>query len=207
MPRFFSFLRSADIPFLARPNYRIEFRHYMLWSTLVAAIEGNIAAIVVKKTFHAEPWLVSLVWAIPIFVNTLNLVWGVLLRGRPRRPTMMVLAACAAGVALTVAFTPNEWEFWGGVIFAAQLFGAHICLSGLITVRAAVWKANYPTADRARITSRLQMLRFLVVLAAGASIGLIFDWRPEAYRYVYPTVTALGFLSLLPLRRRPSRFS
>jgi hypothetical protein len=193
--------RWQNIPTLARSNYRLEWRHILLWGALVGVIEGNVAGIVAKKTFDAPDWLTSVIWALPISVNILNLLWGMVIRGRRIVPMFAVLASCATACVASIALTSPRWGPLAAYTFGLQLALTHVFMSGLLTLRAAIWRFNYPHTHRARIISRLQTLRFVLVVAAGAAASGMFDVNPALYRLVYPGVAAAGLLSLLPLRR------
>jgi len=201
MLRLFDFLRSRDLPRMARPNFARERMNYLIWSLLVGTIEGNIAGIVAKKTFGASNTLATIVWAAPIFMMVLNLFWGVVIRGRRRLRVMVVLSAAVAALTLSIAFTSPNWRPWGGWVFAFQIAATHFFVTGLVTLRSSMWKVNYPQARRAQIIGRLQQIRFLFVPLAGALAARIFDIDPDYYRYVYPAAALLGLLSLVPLRR------
>lgn len=195
------FLRSDDVPWMARPNYRAERRHMLFWAVFANLVDGTFSSIVVAKTFHASPLLVSLVWSTPLLAHIASFAWGVLLRGQPRIRTFAALAACAVGCVASVALTPPADGAWSGWIFAGQIALARIFLSGLVTIRSSVWAANYPVSHRARIAGRIQMLNGLLMVATGATVSLLFDQHPEYYRFVYPLVALLGLISLVPLRR------
>lgn len=201
MQRVFDFLRTDDLPLLARPNYCVELQHMVLWAVVFGAVEGNIASIVVSNTFKGSYLLTTLVWAIPLLANVLNVVWGIILRGRRRRPTFVVLAGCVLASTCSIALTPSSWQPWGGWIFAGQLAVTHLFISGLITLRTSIWQVNYPRGQRAQITGRLQTLRFMMALATGASLTALFDRHAQYYHYVYPAVVGVGLLSLIPIRR------
>lgn len=199
MRRVLDFLRFDDIPHMARPNYAAELRHMTLWGIFANLVDGSFSSIVVAKTFHS-PVLVPLVWATPMLAHLLSLVWGIVVRGRPKVRTFVVLALCALASAGSIAFTPSDWHPWGGWLFAAQVALARIFLSGLVTVRTSMWKSNYPQSHRARIAGRLQALSALLMLAMGATVSLLFDQHAEYYRLVYPAIAVIGVLSLVPLR-------
>lgn len=200
MRRVFDFLRFDDVPHMARPNYAAELRHITLWAVFANLVDGSFSSIVVAKTFHS-PLLVPIVWATPMLAHLLSLVWGIVVRGRPKVRTFIVLALCALASAGSIAFTPSDWHPWGGWLFAAQVALARIFLSGLVTVRTSMWKSNYPQSHRARIAGRIQTLSALLMLAMGATVSLLFDEHAEYYRVVYPAIAVIGVASLLPLRR------
>lgn len=201
MWRIFDFLRTDDLPRMARPNYVRELRYFMLWMLVVGTIEGNIAAIVVKKTFGASDWLTTVVWQAPIFMMTLNVLWGAVIRGRRRLPLLCLLTGCAVALVCSVAFAAPEWRPWGGWVFALQIGLTHLFVTGLVTLQASTWQLNYPPSHRGRIIGRLQTIRFLFVPLSSAAVATLFDWNPHCFRFVYPSVALLGLLSLLPLRR------
>ena len=201
MRRILDFLRSDDLPRMTRPNFVRERGYFALWMAVVGAVEGNLAAIVAKKTFDASDLLTSIVWAAPIVMMSLNVFWGLLIRGRRRLPLLVLLTACASVLIGSVAFASPGWHPWGGWVFALQIAAVHVFVTGLLTLQASIWQVNYPESHRGRIVGRLQTVRFLVVPVSGAAIATLFDWDPDHYRFVYPGAALVGMLSLIPLRR------
>lgn len=202
--RVFDFLRSDDVPLLARTNYRLERLHMLGWGVFAGLVEGNTSSIVVAKTFGASPALVTVVYATPMLANLLTLLSSAAVRGRPRRRMFLLLGLLATASFLSVGLTPSE-PLWSGWVFAAQVAAARIFLAALITVRAGMWGVNYPVTHRAQITGRLYSLRFLIGLATTTVIAVLFDTHAELYRWVYPAIAAVGALSLLPARRMRMR--
>ncbi len=195
----FDFLRIDDLPRLSRPNYRREFAHLALWGVVVGTLDGTIAGVVAKKTFGASDALTTIVWSLPIIANVLNLVWGIALQTLRKRPTYLTLAALLLLCVASVALTPSTWQRWGAVIFAAQVGLMNTLLSGLLTLRSTIWRVNYPTSHRARITSRLLTLRWLISLLSGVAATALFDHDPLLYRFLYPATALIGAFSLAPL--------
>lgn len=201
MRRLFDFLRVDDIPKLCRVSYVAELRYYLLWSFLAGAIEGNIAGLIAKKTFGAPDWVTSLIWSLPVAANLLNLMWGLLLRGR--RPVVCVrrLMCVVCGLVASIALASPAWGWLGILAFGVQIGLVHAFMSGLLSLRVAIWRANYPMAERARITGRLQAVRMLITLISSASLAWLFDRDPGLYRWLYPSIAVVGLFSLIPLRR------
>lgn len=200
MDRAIPVLGAVGVPALCRRNYAIEFRHLLLWCVLIGSIEGNIAGIVAYKTFGASPLLTSICWAIPVFMNTLSLFWGVVIRGRPRAPLMFRLAGAVLACALSLALVPPEPR-WGGWLFAGLLALTHFFFTGLTTLRSSIWNAAYPKSHRGRIVGNLQSLRLTMIMLSGAAVAWVFDSNALYYRLVYPAVVLIGLASLVPLRR------
>lgn len=192
---------SSSLPFMARANYVREMQHMTLWAFFANLVDGTFSSIIVAKTFHASPLVISLVWATPLLAHLTTIFWSALVRGRPRIRSFMVLALCAIGCILSVAFTPSDRPPWSAWIFTLQIGLARIFLSGIVAVRTSLWAANYPTSHRARIAGRIQMINATILIVNGAMVSQIFDRHPESYRFVYPAIALLGILSLIPLRR------
>jgi MFS family permease len=191
--------RTRRVPLMARRNYLIEMQHVLLWGVFAGMLEGSVSAIVVAKTFHAGPWLITVIMAAPQFANIMGLVWGFLATGRRKLPLFMACGAACIALLASIAFTPNIRT--GAFVFAGQIVLANLLLTGCVTVRASLWKHNYPMTVRGRITARLQGVRFLLGIVTVSVASRLFDWNPQAYRFAYPIAAVLGAIGLLVLRR------
>jgi hypothetical protein len=200
MRRIAYFLHTDGLSLLTRRNYVVELRHLALWGFVTGGVEGTIASVVAAKTFAAPGLLTSVVFAIPIVVNVFNLAWGLLIRGHRRIRTYACLAAAALVMVGSIALTPagRPWSAW---VFAAQIAGTHFFLSGMLTLRTTMWRANYSRIYRAQVAGRLYMLNVMLSVFTTALLSVLFDRNPDYYRFVYPVAVLLGALSLLPLRR------
>ena len=78
---------------------------------------------------------------------------------------------------------------------------AQILLAGVVTVRSAIWKSNYPREIRGQIVSRLQAIRSLVGVGAVQVAAAVSDRHPDAYRLVFPIAALLGLIGLVFLTR------
>lgn len=203
--RVLDFHRSDDIPFLARTTFRLERWHMTLWGMFAGLIEGRTSRIVAAKTFAGSDLLVTFVVATPMLANLLSLVWSVIVRGMPRTRLFLWLAMAAIASFAAVGLVSRGWLPWGGWVFAALLALAHIFLAGIVNVRTSMWSLNYPQGLRARITGRLQGLRFLMAMIAGIATALLFNHDPSHYHWVYPLIAAVALASLAPARRMSVR--
>ncbi len=192
-------LQLRRLPFLTRANYLNEFRHIAAWSLVVGMLEGSMGSVVVAKTFHGSELLISIAVSTPMAAYLFSLAWGLACIGRRK---VRLLTLLVAGVVLLmggVAAIPASR--WGAVWFIAQVAAAQVLFCGVVTVRSAVWRSNYPATVRGRITARLQGLRTIISTVATLAIAGLFDRAPEAYRYVYPAVALAGLASIYFLRR------
>lgn len=199
MRRVFDFLRLDDIPPMTRPNYAAELRQMLLWGVVAGACEGGFASIVAAKTFHASERVTTIVWALPFLMNLLNVLWGLLLRGRSRRGLFVALTCCALAGVASVGLTPMS-ATCGAWIFAAQVGLIALFNSGLITLRTTMWRHNYPATHRARIAGRLQTVQRLLMPVAAATLSKLFGWQAWTYQIAYPAIALIGLISLIPMR-------
>lgn len=201
MRPFLPFLGSDDLPRMTRPNYVAELQQVLPWGIVIGTVEGSMVSIVASKTFGASPLLTTVIWAIPILMNVLNPAWAAILRGRRRRPAFLLIAACGLVGVGSVGLTSANWHPWGGWVFAAQIALTYLFLSGLITLRTTIWRANYPVTHRGRIAARLQSVQLLLTLATTLTLSLVYNRQPDLYRVVYPAAAIIGACSLWPIRR------
>ncbi|MFH1110881.1 MAG: MFS transporter [Planctomycetota bacterium] len=197
--------RSLDIlgirklPFLTRRNYLYEFRHLLCWSILAGLVEGQFASVIVSRTFHGSPLLIAIASATPFAAYVFSLAWGMLCVGRPKVRLSVWFGAGMALFAATTALVPASPSAAGW--FIAQIAAAQVLLAGVITVRSAIWRSNYPVEVRGQITARLQALRSIVGVITVQTAAAICDHRPAAYRYVFPIAAVSGVIGVLMLRR------
>jgi hypothetical protein len=189
----------CSVPYLCRRNYYFEFKHLIPWGLMAGMIEGNVGAIVVAKTFDGGEFLVATANATPIGALLFSSIWGVLCIGRPKLRLATIFGALTALMTATICLTPHTR--FGGYLFVAQMAAAQVFLSGVVTVRSALWKHNYPPEARGMIAARLQAVRLIVGVGVLILVMLYFDRDPSAYRYVYPAVAASGCLALTVLQR------
>ncbi len=191
-------LGVGGLPYLARRNYYYEFLHLIPWGVLVGMIEGNAASIVVAKTFQGTELLIATASATPIGALLFSSIWSMLCIGRPKIRLATIFAAATALSAATVALTPHSPT--GGILFIVQMAAAQVFLSGVVTVRSALWKHNYPPEARGRIAARLQAVRLIVSLLVVLGASSLFDYDPALYRFAYPVVAASGLIAILILQ-------
>ena len=192
-------LGVRSLPFLARRNYYYEFKHLLLWSALAGLIEGQFASIIVAKTFGGGKLLITIATATPAACYIFSLFWGMLCVGRPKIRVITMLGVGAVLLTGSIAAIPASPR--GAVWFICQIAAVQILLAGVVTVRSALWKSNYPHSARGRITARLQAVRFVISISAVLLAAWACDRDPNSYRFVFPCVAGLGAVALLVLGR------
>lgn len=191
-------IAARHVPYMARRNYLIELRHLLAWGVFAGTFEGSVSSVVAAKTFDADWLLITLIMATPMVANLMGLAWGGLATGRRKLPLFQAFAAAATLVIASIALTPATPA--GGWIFAAQILLTRIMLSGCMTLRASLWKHNYPHVFRGRIAARLQLVRHTVGIVAVLCISMLFDLDPAIYVWVYPIGAAVGAVAILVIR-------
>ena len=192
-------LRVRSLPFLSRRNYFYEFQHLLPWSVLAGLVEGQFAGVVVSKTFEGSELLIAIASATPVAAMLSSLVWGMLCIGRPKIRLAFLFSSGTALCAGTVCAIPTSP--FGAIWFIAQMAAAQVLLAGMITVRTAFWKSNFPRAVRGQVAARLQTVRFIVAVSTVLGAAAICDRDPTSYRFIYPGAAVVGAVR----RRRLAR--
>jgi hypothetical protein len=183
----------------AEAAFRREITPWALLGLTLGLVEGATAAVLIKKTFAhaAEPWLVNLAVAFvsgaPALSNVVSFIWANLAHGRARIGLMVALQA---GFALLVGLLGVAPRAVGGLAFAvASILTARVVWTGILTVRAAVWSANYPRTAIARYTGRIVIVSSLAVSLAAALAAWVLDTGRVDSRWLYGAGAVAGLLA------------
>jgi MFS family permease len=179
----------------------------MLLPMMLGAIEGGTMGIVIKKAFSGQPgvddrWLeLAATWALaaPNMANLTSFFWAALAKGRPKVPFISWLQIAASLLVAAIALFPRD--SWGLLATCIALGLARSAWTGVITIRAAVWRNNYPTANRATVAGKLATVQSVVLAAAGLLIGVAMDRSPDNYHYLFPLLALFGLFGNQIYRR------
>jgi hypothetical protein len=111
------------------------------------------------------------------------------------------VATCAC-VALVAAMPVNQWGLVGTCLL---VLAARTTWTGVITVRAAVWRANYPREARAHIAGNMATVQSLVLALSGWILGIGMDLSPRSFHLLFPALALLGIVGNVLWRRVPMR--
>ena len=126
---------------------------------------------------------VAFVSGAPALSNVVSFVWANLAHGRSR---MGLMVGLQAGFAMLVGLFGLAPRALGGLAFAvASILVARVIWTGILTVRAAVWSANYPRAAIGRYTGRIVIVSSLAVAAAAALAAWTLDRRCMDSRWLF----------------------
>ena len=183
---------------LAEGMFRREIVPWALLGLALGLVEGATAAVLVKQHFSgAAPAVavnlaVALVSGAPAFSNVLSFVWANLAHGRAR---VQLIVALQAGFALLVGCVSFASRAAGGLVLTVlSVVAARVLWAGILTVRAAVWSANYPRNVLARITGRLVIVNSIAVACSAALVGWALEARVVDARWLYGGGALAGLL-------------
>ena len=181
---------------VAEGIFRRELLPWGLLGLALGLVEGATAAILVKQHFAgvAPTFVVNLavglVSGAPAFANVLSFVWANVAHGRARVRLMVALQAVFALLVGCVSFASRAAA--GLVITVLSIVAARVLWSGILTVRAAVWTANYPRNVLARITGRIVIVNAIAVAISAALVGWALEAHAIDARWLYGGGAAAG---------------
>jgi hypothetical protein len=180
--------RPAESP-TAESAFRREIASWALLGLTLGLVEGATAAVIIKKSFihAASPWIVNLAVAFvsgaPALSNVVSFVWANLAHGRARIRLMVALQATFAILVGLLGLAPRALA---GLAFAvASILIARVVWTGILTVRASVWSANYPRAAIGRYTGRIVIVSSLAVATAAATAAWVLDKHVFDSRWLF----------------------
>ena len=190
--------RTRPESLAAEAAFRREIASWALLGLTLGLVEGATAAVLIKKSFAgaASPWAVNLAVAFvsgaPALSNVVSFAWANLAHGRARIGLMVALQA---GFALLVGLLGLAPRALGGLAFAvASILAARVIWTGILTVRAAVWSANYPRQALARYTGRIVIVSSLAVSLAAALAAWVLDKGRLDSRWLFGAGAAAGLV-------------
>ncbi|MDT8322372.1 MAG: MFS transporter [Xanthomonadales bacterium] len=183
-------------------------RELMSWSLIavaLGALEGGLLGVIVKNQFSeaAAPGLVNLAVAIvvgaPSFANLMSFFFASLAMGRDKvmliSRLMLLMGLCLFIMSIPGTSGP------GLALFVVMTFVARSAWSGILTIRAAVWRVNYERRWRGHVTARIVQIASLVIAAFSAVVGLMLDWQGEAWRLLFPVAGACAVAGFFVYQR------
>ncbi len=183
---------------LAEGIFRREILPWGLLGLALGLVEGATAAVLVKQHFAGAASVfgvniaVALVSGAPAFSNVLSFVWANVAHGRARVQLMVALQAAFALLVGSVAFGSRAAS--GLALTVGSIIAARVVWAGILTVRAAVWTANYPRRVLARITGRIVIVNSIAVAISAALVGWALEARAIDARWLYGMGALAGLL-------------
>jgi MFS family permease len=196
---------------MAQALYQRELAPWALAGFSLGLVEGATAAVLVKRGFAglASPEVVNMAVAFvsgaPALSNMTSFLWANLAHGREKiRMLVMLLAA----FGLLVGFIGLLPRASGGLaITVMAVIAARVIWAGALTVRSAVWSANYPRSVLAQVTGRIVIATSLGMVGAATLAGSVLQTRPQYARWLYAVAGITGLSAAWLYRRMRVRQS
>lgn len=195
--------QPATMPILSRGQFLREMQAWSLLPVMLGLIEGSVAGVLVKIGFAplvaagdlsktSLDIAVALLAAAPAFANILNFVWATLSYGRAKIRFAVSLMTVTAILVSTVAVAPRSaFGLW---LIVLSIVGARVCWSGVISLRSTIWRANYPSRDRARMAGNFSAVQAVTMSCSALVLGQALEMWDDAFRIAYPLGALLGLL-------------
>lgn len=195
----------SSLPFVARTLMPREVQVNALLAVTLGALEGGLLGVIVKTGFDGVAdavtvnFAVALVTGAPALANVASLGFANLAHGRNKTAWVASLMALTALCALMIALAPVSAA--GLVWLTVWMIVARLAYCGVITLRAAIWRANFPRNVRATITGRIAVTYSVLMAVTAALIGSAMEWREDAWRGLVPLAALLGLVAAWRYRR------
>lgn len=185
----------ARQPWGTRRAYRRELLTNATFPVAVAMLDAGVVGVLGKTIFDISNFGFAMISAAPMFANLTSLFWTRASRGRGKAQfTAAVMSGLLTLVALVAVLPTDGWGPMGLVL--AVVLGRSL-LAGMMTIRSAIWRLNYPRAVRARVTGKLVLITTLIFGVLPIPVGMLLDWRPGAFRVIYPVAALIGVVGVV----------
>jgi MFS family permease len=148
---------------------------------------------VAKKTLGAGDVVLTTLVIGPTASLLFSAWWSGLLDRREKTSTFLVFGMLGRLSLLLVAGAASALSFTAVIAAATFLYGA------IVPATNALLQRNFSARERGRVLGLGIALQALTAIAVSYLAGRLYDWRPDAYRLVYPAAAACGFFSCLGL--------
>lgn len=172
---------------------------WILIGVTLGLVEPATVAVFVKRDYGevmsatSVNMAVALVSGASALANIVSFAWANLAHGRPR-VILLVILQCIFAIAVgLIAFSPRAGGGLAMTILAVIL--ARIVWAGVLTVRAAIWSANYPRSVMARVTGRIVVYTEVGMATVALAAGVILDRQPSLARWLYVVAALMGLLA------------
>lgn len=193
------------LPRMTRAALGRELRVWALLAVALGCLEGGVAGVLVKTAFAGAVargplnFAVALISGAGMFANLAGLGFTALASGRDKVRLLMRLQLGMATALLLLAALPIRPAALP--LFVLTVGAGRVLWAGVLAVRSAIWRANYPRRARAHVTGRFVTAHALLVAATALGMGALLQRDPGTFRWLYPAGAGCAVLGALQLRR------
>ncbi|MEM1081453.1 MAG: MFS transporter [Pseudomonadota bacterium] len=193
------------LPFVARTLMPREVQVNGLLAVTLGVLEGGLLGVIVKTGFNgvADVALVNLAVAVvtgaPALANVASLWFAQRAYGRNKSRLVALLMGMTALAATALAWMPVSAAGLIGLTLVMVM--GRLCFAGVITLRAAIWRANFPRHVRATITGRIAVIYSIIMGLTAGGVGFAMQSSDTAWRLLFPVAGLMGLIAAWRYRR------
>jgi hypothetical protein len=193
-----------SLPRLARPHAARELSVWALLAVPTGVLSGGVTGVLVQTVFgkDAPTWVVAVAVALMTgagsIANMGSLFWAHWGLGRRKVPALNQLQAGLAAVLLAAAVAPIGTAGLG--VFVLAILSAQILWTGIITIRASIWRLAYDRASRFAFAADNQAIVATLQAGTAALTGWLVQAHIDWFRWLLAATSVLVILSLLRSR-------
>ncbi|MEM9418097.1 MAG: MFS transporter [Planctomycetota bacterium] len=169
----------------------------MPWA--IALFEAGVVGVLAKTVFDVSNFGFAMISAAPMFANLTSLFWARLAKGRAKAKFAGALMSILLVVVASVAFLPTNP--WGAAGLVAVVVVGRCVMAGMVMVRSAIWRMNFPRGVRARLTSKFVLIATIILAFVPFVVGPLIDLQPWTFRVIFPTLALVGVVGVLSFIR------
>ncbi len=185
---------------MLRANYGRELLAWWFLPMMLGAVEAGVISVIAKRGFMGVEsitpaqlnFAVAAVTAAPSLANITSFMWASITHGRSKIKFITWLQVLTAVFVAMIALAPQN--LFGLMLLCAATYAARICWTGVILIRTAVWRNNYPRADRAKIAGKLASVQAVVMCVVSFAVGLAMDWNERSFHWMFPLAAVGGLI-------------
>ncbi len=169
----------------------------------MALLDAGVVGVFGKIVFGISNTQFAMISASPMFANLLGFVWTRASRGRRKTAFAGMLMSVMLVLVAAVAVLPKDTSGggWGAAGLVLAVVAGRCLMAGIVTMRSAVWRMNFPRSARARITGKFVLCATLILAAVPYPVGRLLDHDPNWFRAIYPIAAVFGIIGILAYTR------
>ncbi len=181
------------VPKASRHTFRYDYISGLLEGVYFGAV--LMAAFVAKGPLDATAFEITMMITAATAGLLFSVYWAHLMEGKPKVPFVTWPGGIGRGLLIGCALVSSSVPFT--VLISISL----LIVQMIIPAKSAVWRANYPTATRARIVGIIRSSIILVASLTMLAIGRLAITWPASYRILYPFAGICGIASAIVFSR------
>ncbi|MBB6429840.1 MFS transporter [Algisphaera agarilytica] len=191
----------ARQPWGTRKAFRQELLTSATLPVAVAMLDAGVVGVFGVVVFGISPTQFATIAAAPMFVNLLGFIWARAVKGRRKTAFAGMLMSAMLVLVASVAVLPKDEQGYGAAGLVAAVVLGRCLMAGVVMLRSAVWRMNFPRHVRARITGKFVLMATLLFAAVPAVVGPLLDRDPQLFRVIYPVAALIGIVGVVAYTR------